>query len=81
MASAGIARAIHRDAKAHGTALWKRFDKPAEQSIAYYSALYRTISDVHKTPVTTELGDAVALLESLVEDRDARQRYVDELLA
>lgn len=75
------ARAIYRDAITYGAPFWKRFDKPAEQTIAYYSALYGIIRNVHKTPVTTELGKAVALLESLVEDRAAHQGYVKELLA
>lgn len=74
------ARAICRDAQTYGPALWKRFNKPAEQTIAYYSALHRTIRDVHKTPVTAELGEAVSHLETFVRDKAAHQRYVDELL-
>jgi len=75
------ARAICRDAKTYGPNLWKRFNnKPAEQTIAYYSALYRTICDIHKTPVTAELGEAVLHLETFAKDKAEHQRYVNELL-
>jgi (p)ppGpp synthase/HD superfamily hydrolase len=50
------ARAIYRDAKSGGPELWSRFGKPAEQTIAYYSALYGTIRHIHLTPVTAELA-------------------------
>jgi (p)ppGpp synthase/HD superfamily hydrolase len=75
------ARAIYRDAKSDGEDLWRRFNKPAEQTIAYYSALYRTIRHVHATPVTVELGEAVGLLETCIQDKAAHQRYIDELIA
>ena len=75
------ARAIYRDAKEDGAALWSRFNKPAEQTIAYYSVLYRILRDVHATPVTAELGEAVALLETCIEDKPAHRRYCDELLS
>lgn len=75
------ARAIYRDARTDGEQLWRRFNKPAEQTIAYYSALYRTIQHVHVTPVTAELGEAVALLETWVKDKAAHQQFVTELLA
>ena len=35
------ARAIYRDLQDLGPALWERFNKPAEQTVAYYSALFR----------------------------------------
>jgi (p)ppGpp synthase/HD superfamily hydrolase len=75
------ARAIHRDATAQGPALWRRFGKPAEQTIAYYSALYRILREVHPTPVTAELGNAVAALETMIGDPAAHQRYVNALVA
>ena len=73
------ARATYRDAKSGAPELWSRFGKPAEQTIAYYSALYRTIRHIHLSPVTAEFGEAVSLLETLIEDNGAHQRYVDEL--
>lgn len=75
------ARAIWRDAQALGPDLWKRFGKPTEQSIAYYTALCHILGKVHATPATAELGEVVARLESLIEDRAAHRRYLDELLA
>ena len=74
------ARAIYRDVRADGTSLWKRFNKPAEQTIAYYSAISRVVRDLHSTPATTEFGEAVSLLESLIRDKAAHKRYLRELL-
>jgi (p)ppGpp synthase/HD superfamily hydrolase len=75
------ARAIYRDAQELGSALWTRFNKSAEQTIAYYSALHRVLNQVFSTPLTKELGGAVKLLESLIDDKSAYQRYMSELLA
>jgi (p)ppGpp synthase/HD superfamily hydrolase len=76
------ARAIFRDATSEGKKLWGRFGgKPAEQTIAYYSALYSIMHRIHKTPVTAELGNAVKALESLVTNKAEHKRYVQELLA
>jgi (p)ppGpp synthase/HD superfamily hydrolase len=83
------ARAIYRDAKAGRGAFWQRFQKAADggagettdRSIAYYTALLRILRRVHKTPVTQEFGDAVAALESLVQDRRRHAHWVRELLS
>jgi len=75
------ARAIYRDAQSGGRAFWKRFDKPSEQTISYYTALYSIMRRVHKTPVTAELGDAIAALETLIENKGDHKRFVDALLA
>jgi (p)ppGpp synthase/HD superfamily hydrolase len=74
------ARAIYRDVKDLGPDLWKRFNKPADQTVAYYTALHRILASAHPTPVTREFGDAVVGLESLLSDREGHKRYVAELL-
>jgi (p)ppGpp synthase/HD superfamily hydrolase len=75
------ARAIYRDANSNGEKFWKRFNKPPEQTIAYYSALYSIMGRVHQTPVTAELNDAVKALETLVKNKTEHNRWVQELLA
>lgn len=76
------ARAIYRDARDLGPDLWKRFGgRPAEQTVAYYTALSGILREVHPTPVTQELCDAVTLLEGCLTDRRLHERYVHELLA
>ena len=74
------ARSIYPDAQTHGGALWARFNKPPEQSIAYYSAFYEAVRVIHDTPATRELGDAVRLLESLIADRQIYDRWYHQLL-
>jgi (p)ppGpp synthase/HD superfamily hydrolase len=74
------ARAIFRDAEVLGAALWARFNKPAEQTIAYYSALSQVLSGAYPSPVTAELAHAVTGLESKIGDRQRHSRYVGELL-
>jgi (p)ppGpp synthase/HD superfamily hydrolase len=75
------ARAIFRDAQSSGEALWRRFHRAREQTIAYYTAIHRILSELHPSPVTSELGDAVRMMESQVADTAAHERFVAELLA
>ena len=79
------ARAIYRDAKSGGKPFWERFSKPhetntIERTIAYYSALYSIFRKVHETPVTAELGAAVAALDTLIQDRAVHDQMVENLL-
>jgi hypothetical protein len=75
------ARAIHRDSMARGPALWDLFNKPPEQTVAYYSALGRILGQVHATPVTAEYLNTVELLESAISSRARLNEFIDELLA
>ena len=74
------ARAIYRDAMSDGPTLWRRFGKPAEQTIAYYSALYEKIRNDYETPLTAELGEAVSRLETFIQDKASWENWVDKLL-
>ena len=74
------ARAICRDAEAHGDRLWDRFSKPREQTIAYYTALSRTLSVALPGPLAGELRVAVELMERHIRDAAAHRRYLQELL-
>lgn len=75
------ARAICRDAAAHGDALWQRFSKPREQTIAYYTTLAETLRAVFPGPLTDELGTAVELLERHILDRKAHGTFLQQLKA
>ena len=74
------ARAIYRDAKSGGPEFWKRFNKPAEQTIAYYSAIYSILRKLSKAPIMAELGEAIEALKSLIKDKAAHKRWVQDLL-
>ena len=73
------ARAICRDAAAHGDALWQRFSKPREQTIAYYSALAQTLGAAFPGPLADELRTAVELLERHILDRTAHGAFLQQL--
>jgi (p)ppGpp synthase/HD superfamily hydrolase len=75
------ARAIYRDVMDLGPALWQRFNRPAEQTVAYYTALHRVLAAAYPAPMTAELGEAIARLEALLDDRARHEAYVEELLA
>ena len=79
-------RALYRDAKSGGKQFWERFSRPGDpntvdRTIAYYSALYSIFRIVHQTPVTAELGDAVAALHTLIEDQTVHDRIVEQLMS
>jgi (p)ppGpp synthase/HD superfamily hydrolase len=74
------ARAIGRDAAAHGEALWKRFSKPRDQTIAYYTALAKKLSSAFPGPLTDELRIAVGLLERHIRAPEEHRRFVRQLL-
>jgi (p)ppGpp synthase/HD superfamily hydrolase len=75
------ARAIFRDAQSKGPSWWRdTFRRPAEQTIAYYTAIHRVLNELHASPVTTELADAVRMMETKVADTAAHQRFVAELM-
>lgn len=74
------ARAICRDADAHGDQLWDRFSKPREQTIAYYTAVSRMLTAAFPGPLAGELRVAVELMERHIRDADAHRRHMQELL-
>jgi (p)ppGpp synthase/HD superfamily hydrolase len=75
------ARAICRDASAHGEELWRRFSKPREQTIAYYTALAETLGAALPGPLADELRTAVELLERHILDRKAHGAFLQQLKA
>ncbi len=75
------ARAIFRDAQSKGPSFWRdTFRRPAEQTIAYYTAIHSVLATVLPGPVTTELADAVRMMETKAENTAALQRFVAELM-
>lgn len=75
------ARAIWRDVATGGESVWRRFSKPPEQTIAFYTALSRILCSVHPGPLTMELRLAVELLERHIRDEAAHRAHLQDLLA
>jgi (p)ppGpp synthase/HD superfamily hydrolase len=76
------ARAIFRDAQTkEGAPVWERFNKPREQTIAYYAAFYEIVADRFSGPLVVELNTAINNLKTEVQDKAAYEAYLNELLA
>ncbi len=60
------ARAIVRDYRIVGEALWGRFKSPRDQQLWYYGELARAFQKLKPGPLADELSGLVAELEELV---------------
>lgn len=62
------ARAIVMDTKTHGLALFGRFSQPRESTLWYYRSLAEIFSERLPSPLSRELGAAVAEMQTVGPD-------------
>ena len=63
------ARAILRDLRTVGDAVWQRFNTGRDDQRWYYGALARTFAELRPGPMATELGETVAAIRSMAPER------------